>query len=102
MRTHPNAREIYRLALIFGLLDANGECDRSRVHSWVAFLYPALTDRNHSLFNQINHAPESGWPTRWPGPRFTAEELAEIKMQSKIFRATGIIHPRGTLRSNSP
>jgi hypothetical protein len=94
MRSHPNARELLRLALIVGLSEPTGRFDPARAHAVVAYVYAALTDRNHPMFNQINQAPESGRSEAWPDPRLTEEEFAEIKPQSKLFRGTGVIHPR--------
>jgi hypothetical protein len=75
-RSHPNVREIYRIGLIQGVIfPAPQPPDLAKL---VEVLYPAVFDRNHPWFNQINQRPEAGYPTPWPGPRLKKEELREI------------------------
>jgi len=95
--THPNVRAIFRLLITRGLwpppfktnplfrgrlgqLPAATQRDLRRAWAMqvVRCLYPALVDCSHPAFNQINQPPESGWPTPWPGPRFTGDEFRAI------------------------
>jgi len=112
---HPNVREIFRLLIERGLwpppyktnplfrgrhgqLPAATERDLRRAWAMqvVRFLYPALVDCSNPTFNQINQVPASGWPTPWPGPRFTEQEVLDMRDQSKrgrLDRPSSIVHP---------
>jgi hypothetical protein len=119
--THPNVRAIFRLLIERGLwpppfktnplfrgrlgqLPAATQRDLRRAWAMqvVRCLYPALVDCSHPAFNQINQPPESGWPTPWPGPRFTEQEFLEMRDQSKrrhLDRPSPTLHPSSSASS---
>lgn len=74
-KSHPNVREILRIGYIVGVIVPGQGVN---VAMLVEVMYPAVFDKTHPLFNQINQRPESGYPKPWPGPRLTEDELREI------------------------
>ena len=74
-KSHPNVREILRIGYITGVIVPG---QRLNVPLFVEVMYPAVFDKSHPLFNQINQRPEAGYPGPPPWPRFTEDELREI------------------------